>query len=75
MSNNLDSDQARHIVGPDLGPNCLEMAQLFVGPDLGPNWKWPDFLLGLIWVQTVCKCHQQAKSEHVSNFVYMYTCL
>ena len=24
VSNNLDPDQARHIVGPDLGPNCLQ---------------------------------------------------
>ena len=24
MSNNLDPDQARHFVGPDLGPNCLQ---------------------------------------------------
>ena len=24
VSNNLDSDQARHLVGPDLGPNCLQ---------------------------------------------------
>ena len=23
MTNSLDSDQARRIVGPDLGPNCL----------------------------------------------------
>ena len=23
VSNNLDPDQARQIVGPDLGPNCL----------------------------------------------------
>ena len=23
MSNSLDRDQARHFVGPDLGPNCL----------------------------------------------------
>ena len=22
--NSLDSDQARHFVGPDLGPNCLQ---------------------------------------------------
>ena len=22
--NSLDPDQARHIVGPDLGPNCLQ---------------------------------------------------
>ena len=24
MSNSLDPDQARHLVGPDLGPNCLQ---------------------------------------------------
>ena len=23
-SNSLDPDQARHFVGPDLGPNCLQ---------------------------------------------------
>ena len=25
VSNNLDPDQARHFVGPDLGPNCLQI--------------------------------------------------
>ena len=24
VSNSLDSDQAGHFVGPDLGPNCLQ---------------------------------------------------
>ena len=24
MSNSLDLDQARHFVGPELGPNCLQ---------------------------------------------------
>ena len=24
MSNSLDPDRARHFVGPDLGPNCLQ---------------------------------------------------
>ena len=24
MSNSLESDQAQHFVGPDLGPNCLQ---------------------------------------------------
>ena len=24
VSNRLDPDQARHYVGPDLGPNCLQ---------------------------------------------------
>ena len=27
MSNNLDPDQARHFVGPDLDPNCLQRLQ------------------------------------------------
>ena len=25
VSNSLDPDQARHLVGPDLGPNCLQI--------------------------------------------------
>ena len=25
VSNSLDPDQTRHFVGPDLGPNCLQM--------------------------------------------------
>ena len=25
MSNSLDPGQARHLVGPDLGPNCLQI--------------------------------------------------
>ena len=25
MLNSLDPDQARHFVGPDLGPNCLQI--------------------------------------------------
>ena len=25
MLNGLDPDQARHFVGPDLGPNCLHL--------------------------------------------------
>ena len=24
VSNSFDLDQARHLVGPDLGPNCLQ---------------------------------------------------
>ena len=24
VSSSLDPDQARHIVGPDVGPNCLQ---------------------------------------------------
>ena len=25
VSNSLDSDQARHFVGPGLGPNCMQL--------------------------------------------------
>ena len=25
MPKSLDLDQARHVVGPDLGPNCLQL--------------------------------------------------
>ena len=28
MANSLDPDQARHFVGPDLGPNCLQRQKL-----------------------------------------------
>ena len=28
VSNSLDPDQARHFVGPDLGPNCLQRTPL-----------------------------------------------
>ena len=45
MSNNLDPDQARHLVGPDLGPNCLQRS----GSEL----------FAKIWVQIVCKGYQQ----------------
>ena len=47
VSNSLDPDQARHFVGPDLGPNCLQ--------GLSADNK----MSGWIWVQTVCKGYQQ----------------
>ena len=28
VSNSLDPDQARHFVGPDLGPNCLQRSKM-----------------------------------------------
>ena len=51
VANSLDPDQARHYVGPDLGPNCLQwlsadgtsrqrvnISNTFsVAPDLGSN--------------------------------------
>ena len=34
-SNSLDPDLARHCVGPDLGPNCLQMQSI----DNNTNWQ------------------------------------
>ena len=31
MSNSLDPDQARHFIGPDLGPNCLHRLSARLG--------------------------------------------
>ena len=36
-----------HFVGPDLYLNCLQ------------TWSAEDSLLGLNWIQIVCKCNQQ----------------
>ena len=47
-----DPDQARHFVGPDMRPNCL---QKLSRADTGRKWV----LSGLIWVQSVCKSYQQ----------------
>ena len=47
VSNSLDTDQARHFVGPDLGPNCLQ--------ELSADNK----MSGWIWVQTVYIGYQQ----------------
>ena len=30
VSNSLDPDQARHFVGPDLGPSCLQRFKYFI---------------------------------------------
>ena len=32
MSSSLDPDQARHFVGPDLGPNCLQISRRLTSP-------------------------------------------
>ena len=37
MSNSLDPDQARHFVGPDLDPNCLQ--RLFADDTSGHRVK------------------------------------
>ena len=43
MLNNLDPDQARHFVGPDLGPNCLQRLSAddkspLAGKELSPEY-------------------------------------
>ena len=56
MSNSLDPDQARHFVGPDLGPNCL----LGLLAD--------NKMSGWIWVQIVAKLLADNKSgQRVKN--------
>ena len=53
MSNCLDPDQARHYVGPDLGPNCLGMV---IGrPPMGIKSQSADTKKNLIHV--VCFSH------------------
>ena len=54
MLNSLDPDQARHYVGPDLGPNCLQRLSA-------------DKMSGWIWVQIVCKGYQQATKVTASG--------
>ena len=43
MSISMDPDQARHFVGPDLGPNCLQRYKLLVITPTGlcsvSSWK------------------------------------
>ena len=56
MSNSLDPDQARHYVGPDLDPNCLQRLSAddtssqrvyFILSTL-MQWPLPSFDMGLI---------------------------
>ena len=42
MSNSLHPEQARHLVGPDLDPNCLQ------------GLSGQNKMSGWIWVQAVC---------------------
>ena len=46
MSNNLDPVQARRSVGPDLGPNCLQMLSALVVKELIKQkyWKYNQYL-------------------------------
>ena len=56
VSNSLDPDQARHFVGPDLGPNCLQGSLQGSSAD--------NKMSGWIWVQTVWKGYQQQRVKY-----------
>ena len=58
VSKNLDPDQARHFVGPDLGPNCLQrLSADIAGKELNTKqlvdtfWLKPWLKLNFIWLQ------------------------
>ena len=40
VSNSLDPDQARHFVGPDLGPNCLQTSSEKSKQARVPTFVW-----------------------------------
>ena len=53
MSNNLNPDQARHFVGPDLGPNCLQrLSADIAGKELNTKQLVDaKTLVNFIWLQ------------------------
>ena len=52
VSNSLDPDQARHFVGPDLGPNCLKrLSADTVGKEL--NTKQLDTFWLKPWLKLI----------------------
>ena len=56
MSNSLDPDQARRIVGPDQGPNCLPKlsAMTLVDKEINIFYKPDEFLfLFFFWSRSV----------------------
>ena len=66
MSQCLDSDQGRHYVGPDLGPNCLQGLST---DDKSACWVIFRVSNGLDPVQTVChdlvpNCLQRLSADH-----------
>ena len=52
MSNNLDPDQARHFVGPDLGPNCLQkINRQQKSPLVGKEINTKQFVDNTFWLK------------------------
>ena len=53
MSNSLDPDQARHFVGPDLGPDCLQRLSADIeGKELNTKQLVDTFWLKL-WLKLI----------------------
>ena len=54
MSNSLDPDQARHFVGPDLGPNCLQrLSTDDKVPLSGKELNTEQFLDTTFWLKSI----------------------
>ena len=69
MSNSLDPDQARHFVGPDLGPNCLQIYQQMTLVDKELKKNSHD-----IFQKMVVKFHRDKSkpaNEDVAELVYL----
>ena len=64
MSNNLDPDQARHLVQPDLDPNCLQMLPADRNDD-DDNGDDDD-----AWMRQVCYINNDL---HVSHKFLIHT--
>ena len=63
MSNSLDPDQARHFVGPDLGPTCLQRLLADDACRQRVNGVLSPESCCVLILTTVC---------HVSQFVYYF---
>ena len=72
MSNSLDPDQARHFVGPDLGPNCLKKVisrrqrSLLAGQELNINYGLAPSDMSYVLRKTV-KRQQNATKDVITK--------
>ena len=54
MLNSLDPDQARHFVGPDLGPNCLQkLSADDKSPLAGKEFNTEQVLDTTFWLKSI----------------------
>ena len=65
VSNSLDPDQARHIVGPELGPNCLKMLP---ADDTSQTELMDDYrVMNTLWI-----IHRQNTTQTLSKHMRHY---